>query len=127
LCTSFDPTNQVSFENKVKWKQEKHDRPPLKKVPSIEQALFHLKTKSHYQKHLYQATSENEKNMITNIYNILEEFIIKNFVAAQSSIHVSNIVQSDKGVYLAYLDNFTLPKFGFTLNFNTRFKLLESV
>ena len=45
---SFDPNNQVSFENKVKWKQEDYALPPLAKVPSIEQALFHLKTKSHF-------------------------------------------------------------------------------
>jgi len=97
----------------------------LKKVPSIDHALFHLKTNFHYQKHLYQATNENEKMMILNVYNILEEFIIKNFAAAQSSIFISKIVQSDKGVYVAYLDNKVLPKFGFTLNFNTRFTCLE--
>ena len=119
---SFDPNNQVSFENKVKWKQEDYALPPLAKVPSIEQALFHLKTKSHYQKHLYEATNENEKMMITNIYNILEEFIIHNFAAAQSTIHVSNIVQSDDGVYLAFLDNRNLPKIGFSLNFLARFQ-----
>ena len=129
FCTSFNPVNHVLvFENKVKWKQEEYTLPPLKKVPSIEQALFHFNNKSHYQKqHLYQAANEKEKMMITNIYNILEEFIIQNFDAAQSTIHVSNIVQSDDGVYLAVLDNKTLPKFGFTLNFWTRFQYLEHV
>ena len=101
--------------------------PPLQKVPSIEQALIHLKMKTHYNEHLDKATNEKEKTMITNVYTVLEQFVIENFAAAQSTIHVSNIVQSDKGVYIAHLDNFTLPKFGYSLNFNIRFKLLESV
>ena len=118
---------QTNNQNEILWKGELYPLPPLQKVPSIEQALIHLKMKTHYNEHLDKATNEKEKTMITNVYTVLEQFVIENFAAAQSTIHVSNIVQSDKGVYIAHLDNFTLPKFGYSLNFNIRFKLLESV
>jgi hypothetical protein len=86
----------------------------------MEQALFHLKNKSsHYKDHLNQATKEEEKTMIRNVYTVLEDFVIENFTAAQSSIHVSNIIQRDNGVYIAYLHKVSLPKFGFTRNYGT--------
>jgi hypothetical protein len=103
--------------------------PPLQKVSSIEQSLFHLKNKeSHYKDHLKQATNEEEKTMIRNVYTVLEDFVVENFTDAQSSVHVSNIILKDKGVYIAYIHKvLSLPKFGFFRNYGTWFKDQDNV
>ena len=80
IDNSFDSNNQVSFKNSIVWKGEDYALPPLQKVSSIEQALFHLKNKSHYEDHLKQATNEEEKTMIRNVYTVLEDFVVENFL-----------------------------------------------